>query len=494
MNRAEISKFLTGGIEKLKIAVVGDIMLDRYYYGEVKRISPEAPVPIARVLNENSCLGGAANVANNLVQLGVQVYMGGVVGADDNGVKLRAMMQNTGHGIDTTGMLVDDTRPTTTKLRVLGAQQQMLRLDFEDTHPLGINQQNQLLEWLTELLNQGLKGLIISDYGKGLCTESFCQTMITQAHRAGIAVLVDPKGSDWSKYRGVDYITPNLKELGEALGGAVANEDESVVAAAQQLRARYNIDNILVTRSERGATLVGEQKSYSDRATSREVFDVSGAGDTMAATFMSGIVGGLSQFDAVKMSNLAAGVVVGKVGTKPIVLPELLDAVRNVEREIGYEQRIVDSTQAAQLIRMWQANGKKVIFTNGCFDILHIGHVSYLADARKLGDKLVIGLNSDSSVRTLKGATRPLVDQHARAVLLANLSAVNLVVIFDEQTPERLLSELRPDVLVKGGDYQAEAVLGREFVQKVEILPFVDGYSTTDIVNKIAKLAKENKI
>ena len=474
------------------MAVIGDIMLDRYYFGDVHRISPEAPVPVASIVKENSCLGGAANVVNNLANLGVQVFVAGIIGKDANGESLLELMHK--YDIDTSGLIIEENRPTTTKLRVLGAKQQMLRLDFEQKTPTTSLQQDYLLKWLQKLLDNGLSGVIISDYGKGLCTDSLCESVIQQARMANVPVLVDPKGHEWNKYSGADYITPNVKEIGEALGREVLNEDDSTIQAARDIMARYAIENVVVTRSEKGVSLLNSTKQLHDKATALEVFDVSGAGDTMAATFMAGIAGGLEQKSALKMANLAAGIVVGKVGTQPVLLPELLEAVRSVEREAGYEQRIVNAKQAAQLIKLWQANGRKVIFTNGCFDILHIGHVSYLAAAKRLGDKLVIGLNSDSSVRRLKGETRPLVDQRARAGLLANLAAVNLVVIFDEETPEKLLSELKPDVLVKGGDYNADDVLGREFVSEVRILPFVDGYSTTDIVNRIADLVRANKL
>lgn len=492
MNKQEISDLLTNKISSIKVAVIGDIMLDRYYFGDVHRISPEAPVPVASIVKENSCLGGAANVVNNLANLGVQVFVAGIIGKDANGESLLELMHK--YDIDTSGLIIEENRPTTTKLRVLGAKQQMLRLDFEQKTPTTSLQQDYLLKWLQKLLDNGLSGVIISDYGKGLCTDSLCESVIQQARMANVPVLVDPKGHEWNKYSGADYITPNVKEIGEALGREVLNEDDSTIQAARDIMARYAIENVVVTRSEKGVSLLNSTKQLHDKATALEVFDVSGAGDTMAATFMAGIAGGLEQKSALKMANLAAGIVVGKVGTQPVLLPELLEAVRSVEREAGYEQRIVNAKQASQLIKLWQANGRKVIFTNGCFDILHIGHVSYLAAAKRLGDKLVIGLNSDSSVRRLKGETRPLVDQRARAGLLANLAAVNLVVIFDEETPEKLLSELKPDVLVKGGDYNADDVLGREFVGEVRILPFVDGYSTTDIVNRIADLVRTNKL
>lgn len=488
MNKAAVLDFLNTGIDKIKIAVIGDMMLDRYYFGEVKRISPEAPVPIAKIDKMESCLGGAANVANNLAHLGAKVYAGGPVGADENCRVFLELMRQV--QLDTSGIIRDEAHPTITKLRVLGAKQQMLRLDFEHIVPLNAAMQAALLTWLEHLLGEGLDGIILSDYGKGVCTPEFCRAVISRARSAKVPIMVDPKGSDWSRYAHADYITPNVKEMGEAVSLTLNNTDDEVTQAARQAGAEHCIANVVVTRSEQGVTLVGDT-IINAKATAREVFDVSGAGDTMAAALMAGIAGGLSKDDAVRMSNAAAGIVVGKVGTKPVLRSELIEAIRRIDGETSYQQRIMNAAQAKSLIAMWQAAGKKVIFTNGCFDILHIGHVNYLADARRLGDKLVVGLNSDESVRLLKGLTRPLVDENARAALLASLSAVNLVVIFPEETPERLLSELRPDVLVKGGDYKAEEVLGREFVKEVKILPFVEGYSTTNLVNKIAQLAKD---
>lgn len=490
MNKTAVLDFLNNGIKDVKIAVIGDMMLDKYYFGEVKRISPEAPVPINRIEGERSCMGGAANVANNLARLGVKVYMSGIVGCDSNRDLLLQLMN--GVGIDTSGVIVSVKQPTIAKLRVVGSRQQMLRLDFEKPQPPELTEQEKIFQWLDGLLAQGIQGIIISDYGKSVCTTDICQGLISRARSANVPILVDPKGYNWEKYAWCNYITPNVKEMGEAVGVELQNIDQEVVNAANTARITHDIDNVVVTRSEKGLSFVTKGVEIHDQATAREVFDVSGAGDTMAATLMVGITAGLELMDCIKLSNLAAGVVVGKVGTQPITRAELIEAVRSLDRETSYEQKIVSAKQAAKLIKSWQENNKQVVFTNGCFDILHIGHANYLADARRLGDKLVVGLNSDSSVRLLKGATRPLVDEMARAGLLAALACVDLVVVFPEQTPEKLLSELRPNMLVKGGDYKAEEVLGREYVQTVKILPFVEGYSTTGIVEKIlSTIAKQ---
>ena len=490
-NKERVNEFFNNAITKLKIAVIGDLMLDRYYFGEVKRISPEAPVPVNRVHRESMTLGGAGNVANNLAQLGVQVFAAGLVGADSNKEQLLTLMQ--AQNIDTTGLIVSQERPTITKLRVIGGSQQMLRLDFEQAGILSNQEQTELQAWLDKLLSQGLDAVIISDYAKGVCTPELCQYIIKQAHYQKVPVLVDPKGSDWHKYAQADYITPNVKEMGECIGLDLINEDEAIIQAAQEAMSTYAVRNIVVTRSEKGLTYVGRGLVLSDQATAREVFDVSGAGDTMAATFMSAVAGKLVLEDCLQVANLAAGVVVGKVGTQPITRAELLESLQLANNN-PICAKIASWEQAQLLIKNWQQQGKKVIFTNGCFDILHIGHANYLAQARNLGDKLVVGLNADSSVRALKGAIRPLVDEEARAGLLASLACVDMVVLFAEQTPEQLLSVLRPDVLVKGGDYQLEQVLGREYVQEVALLDFTEGYSTSNLVEKISKLAKEGKL
>lgn len=490
-NREHVRTFFNTGIRQTKIAVIGDMMLDRYYFGEVKRISPEAPVPVNRVHKESMTLGGAGNVANNLAQLGVQVFAAGLLGSDSNKEQLLELMHQ--RQIDTSGMLVSSERPTITKLRVIGGSQQMLRLDFEQAGILSNQEQHQLQIWLDNLLAQGLDAVIISDYAKGVCTPELCQYIIKQAHYQKVPVLVDPKGSDWHKYAQADYITPNVKEMGECVGIDLINEDEPIIQAAYEAMETYAVRNIVVTRSEKGLTYVGRGLVLHDQATAREVFDVSGAGDTMAATFMSALTGRLALEDCLHVANLAAGVVVGKVGTQPITQPELLESLQQANNN-PICAKIAPREQAQVLIKNWQNQGKKVIFTNGCFDILHIGHANYLAQARNLGDKLVVGLNADSSVRQLKGDTRPLVDEKARAGLLASLACVDLVVLFAEKTPEQLLSVLRPDVLVKGGDYQLEQVLGREYVQEVALLEFTEGYSTSNLVEKISKLAKEGKL
>lgn len=487
-----VTNFLADKIQNLKIAVIGDVMLDRYFYGEVKRISPEAPVPVTKINRINSVLGGAANVAANLAHLECRVFMGGVTGDDENRQLLEKMMNEA--GIDYSGLVKSQHRKTITKLRVLGGQQQMLRLDFEETGDLVPDEIISLRAWLENLLDNGLDGIIVSDYAKGVCSDDFCQWVIAQGKAYGVPVLIDPKGADWTKYRGCDFITPNLKEMCEAAGCQCENEDEAVVAMAMAAKDKFQIKNVVVTRSERGMTLVNNEEIIHSPAAAIEVFDVSGAGDTVAAALLVAAAGKLELSDAVYMANRAAGIVVAKVGTYPVHREELLKDLMTEERKQGKGYRTQSWEEIAALARNWKACGEKVVFTNGCFDILHVGHVTYLEKARNLGKHLIVGLNTDASVRRLKGETRPLVHELDRARVLAALACVDAVVLFDQDTPTELIEQIRPDILVKGGDYTPEQVAGREYAGEVRIIDFEDGYSTTGVVEKIANMVKEGKL
>ncbi|MBC3536119.1 D-glycero-beta-D-manno-heptose-7-phosphate kinase [Megasphaera hominis] len=488
-----IDNFLNNVLPKLRIAVIGDIMVDRYVFGKVERISPEAPVPVNRVEHVKSVLGGAANVASNLANLDCNVYLAGLIGDDDNARLLRRLLEE--EGINGYGMVARTGHATTTKMRILGARQQMVRLDFEEVTPLNDEETAELATWLDGCISAGLDGIILSDYKKGVLTEKVASQIIETAKAAHIPVLVDPKGKDWTKYEGADFVTPNMKELSECIGRDVANEGDAVVAAATELLSQYDFKNLMVTRSEKGITVINKDgKVWNNPATAQEVFDVSGAGDTVAAAFLSAIAGHLSIRTGLQIANAAAGIVVRKVGTYPIHRSEMIKLWSEWQPPRWAPYRPLDWDQTAAKIRQWQEKGETVVFTNGCFDILHRGHVLYLQQAAMLGDHLIVGLNSDASVKRLKGETRPLVRQEDRAVIMSALGCVDEVVIFDEDTPHELLSVLKPDILVKGGDYKADEVVGREFVKRVEIISFEEGYSTTGLVNKIAQLVKEGKL
>ncbi len=484
--------FLAGKIRSLRIAVIGDVMLDRYFYGEVKRISPEAPVPVTKINKVSSVLGGAANVAANLASLECRVFMGGVIGDDDNRPLLENLLEKA--GIDHSGLVRSARRKTITKLRVLGGRQQMLRLDFEEPGDLVPEELAALEEWLKKLLDMGLDGVVISDYAKGVCSDAFCRFAIRLGREHRIPVLVDPKGADWSKYAGCDFITPNFKEMCEAAACVRENEDAAVVEMARAAGRQFGIGNVVVTRSEKGMTLVNGEYVLHSPATAMEVFDVSGAGDTVAAVLLAAAAGGLPPEDAVYMANRAAGIVVAKVGTYPVHREELLRDLLAEERRQGCGYRTLSWEETASLAATWRACGETIVFTNGCFDLLHVGHVSYLEKAAALGRHLIVGLNTDASVRRLKGSARPLNGELERARVLAALSCVDAVVLFEQDTPAELIKTIRPDILVKGGDYRPEEVIGREYAGEVRIIDFEEGYSTTGVIAKIAQLAREGKL
>ena len=485
-----IDNFLNDVLPHLRLAVIGDIMVDRYVFGKVERISPEAPVPVNRVDHIKSVLGGAANVASNLANLDCNVYLAGLIGDDDNARLLRSLLDES--GIDGSGLVARSHHATTTKMRILGARQQMVRLDFEEITPLDDLETAELATWLDVCIHSGLDGVILSDYHKGVLTDKVARQIIRTVKAAGIPILVDPKGKDWSKYDGADFVTPNMKELSECAGYEVANEGSEVVKAAMELHKKYDFANLMVTRSEKGITVVSHAgRGWNNPATAQEVFDVSGAGDTVAAAFLAAVAGHLSIRTSLQLANAAAGIVVRKVGTYPVHRSELIQLWTQWQPPRWSPYTALDWDQTARKIRSWQERGETVVFTNGCFDILHRGHVLYLQQAAMLGQHLIVGLNSDDSVHRLKGPSRPLVRQEDRAVLLNALGCVDDVVIFNEDTPHDLLSVLRPDILVKGGDYKAEDVVGREFVKRVEIISFEEGYSTTGLVNKIADLVKK---
>lgn len=488
-----IDAFLNETLPNLRIAVIGDIMVDRYMFGKVERISPEAPVPVNRIDAEKSVLGGAANVASNLANLDCHVYLAGLIGNDDNGTLMRTLLADA--GIDGTGLITRDGYTTTTKLRVIGSRQQMMRLDFEEVTPFRDDEANLLITWLMERIDDGLDGVILSDYHKGVLTDDVAFRVMALLKSHHIPVLVDPKGSDWTKYNGADFVTPNMKELSECVGRTVENEGDAVVAAAKDIHERYDFANLMVTRSEKGITVISHDgKVWNNPAMAQEVFDVSGAGDTVAAAFLSAIAGHLSIRTSLQIANAAAGIVVCKVGTYPIHRSELMKLWSQWQPPRWQPYQALSWDETAEKIRKWQEAGETVVFTNGCFDIVHRGHVLYLQQAAMLGQHLIVGLNADDSVRRLKGPTRPLVHDEDRAVLLSALGCVDEVVLFHEDTPYELLSVLRPDILVKGGDYTPEKVIGREFVKRVEIITFEEGYSTTGLVNKIAGLVKKGKL
>lgn len=462
--------------DQAAVLVVGDVMLDRYWHGPTSRISPEAPVPVVKVEHLEDRPGGAANVALNIAALGAPARLVGVTGVDEAAESLRNSLQ--GAGVQTHFQQIA-SQPTILKLRVMSRHQQLLRLDFEE--PFATDAQ-AMAEQVDALL-AGVKVLVLSDYGKGALKNH--QVLIQQARARGIPVLADPKGKDFSIYRGASLITPNLGEF-ETIVGHCRDEAE-LVAKGDALMHELELGALLVTRGEHGMTLLRpDHAPLHLPARAREVFDVTGAGDTVISTLAASLAAGEELPNAVALANLAAGIVVAKLGTAAISAPELR---RAVQREAGSERGVVSVDQLLLALEDARAHGEKIVFTNGCFDILHAGHVTYLEQARAQGDRLVLAVNDDASVSRLKGPGRPINSVDRRMAVLAGLGAVDWVVSFSEDTPENLLRQVKPDVLVKGGDYGIEGVVGADIVRayggEVRVLGLVENSSTTAIVEKI---------
>jgi D-beta-D-heptose 7-phosphate kinase/D-beta-D-heptose 1-phosphate adenosyltransferase len=467
-----------------RILVLGDVMLDRSIWGEVGRISPEAPVPVVRALRQTAQPGGAANVAMNLANLGAQTMVAGFIGEDEDGRLLNEMLkQNRIEPLFVTSAGF----PTTAKLRILGGRQQMLRLDSERIEERCGFDYDCLMDLLYEQL-PGCHALVLSDYAKGALTAAVCRRAIDAARRQGIPVLVDPKCADFSRFRGATTICPNLAELAAALGSH-PHPLEPLLAAAQGLARSLDVDFLTATLSEKGIALLRAESRLLAPATARQVFDVSGAGDTVIAVLALCLASGLQPEAAIELANVAAGIVVGKVGTVAVECHELLDAL-SPQIALHGEDKVLSRAQLASRAALWRAHGERVVFTNGCFDLLHIGHISLLEQARRMGDRLVVAINSDASVSALKGAERPVVGEQERARVLAALAAVDAVVVFPQATPLELILALRPDVLVKGGDYELDAVVGAHEAAtwggQVRIVPTVAGFSTTRLLEASA--------
>jgi D-beta-D-heptose 7-phosphate kinase / D-beta-D-heptose 1-phosphate adenosyltransferase len=475
-------------IKKKSILVIGDVMLDNYYKGDIKRISPEAPVPVFCKKSERSALGGAANVAANLIAANQDVAMMSIIGNDETGKCLLNYFKDKCINTDLIQIL---NRNTTIKTRFLACNnQQVLRLDVEDTDPITEEVCKVMLKNIEKKIDC-YNLILLSDYLKGLLTYKFTQGILKLASKHNIPAIIDVKDPHIEKYYGAYLLKPNLKELRD-LTGLPARSDEEIIEAAQVLCKQCNCKFVLCTCGARGMVLVGENhKPFFIASEGREVFDVSGAGDTTIAYLAASIVNGLDMNDAVTIANYAAGIQVGKVGTSSVYLHEVRDYLSNEDN--GTFHKILNP-QDVETFRQDNAN-KKIVFTNGCFDILHVGHKRYLEQAATLGDILVVGINSDDSVRRLKGPDRPINTEQDRAEILCALGFVDYVVIFNEDTPYELIKKIQPDVLVKGGDYKPDNVVGRDIVEarggRLELIHFVDGKSTTNIINKINNIYKK---
>ena len=464
---------------KPNILVIGDLMIDHYLWGSCERISPEAPVQVVDIAKETTVLGGAGNVINNLNALGAKVSVASVIGDDANGTELLGMLKEI--DVDGSNIAIQTGRKTSKKSRVIAVSQQVLRYDKESKDDITQDSQDKIISALKKnILRYDV--VILSDYGKGVLTESLCQAIITQARENNVKVLVDPKGSDFSKYKGAYLLTPNKKEAILATGIEI-QDNASLNTALVKLKEECNLDISLITLSEDGiATLDKEVEVFPTVA--KEVFDVTGAGDTVIASIAFALSIGKNIKETAAFANLAAGVVVGKIGSATVSIEEIEEYEASLHKSTS-DAHIKSFDDIEQLVQRKRKEGKKVVFTNGCFDILHVGHVKYLQIAKSFGDILIVGLNSDASVSRLKGPTRPVNIAEDRAYLLAALEAVDFVVPFEDDTPYELIKMIAPDTLVKGGDYEGKSVVGTEFAGELKLVDFVDGKSTTKTIEKI---------
>jgi len=482
-----------GRLADATVLCIGDLMLDDFVYGDVARISPEAPAPVIRVKRSDIIIGGAGNVARNIASLGATCLFVGVVGDDDAGRLLDSSLAAE-PGVDAF-LVIDRSRPTTRKVRFVSEHYSthMLRADWEMSAPVSGDIEKAIIENALKVLPKA-SAVVLSDYAKGVLTPNVIRAVIDAANKAGKPVIVDPKSNDYSLYRGATLVKPNRKELGEAMRRDVAN-DADIAAAAMELCDRLGCSAVLVTRSDDGMTLVEKgREPVHVPAYPVRVRDVSGAGDTVIAV-LSTMLASHADFElAMRAANAAAAVVVGKRGTATVSLPELRGRLLPASSLAPEEKILFDWSQLDERLGEWRRQGLRIGFTNGCFDLLHPGHVRLLAQARAACDRLVLGLNSDASVKRLKGEGRPVQDVHARSEVLAALEAVDLVVVFEEDTPQKLIERVKPKVLVKGADYTPEQVVGGAFVEasggEIVLVDIVPGHSTTSIVSRSRKTAK----
>ena len=474
-------------LNTVSVLCVGDVMLDQYVYGDVDRVSPEAPIPVLNVNRRAHAIGGAGNVVCNIAALGGVAHLVAVIGDDPAGAQVRGLLAGTS-GTEPR-LLVAANRPTTVKTRFIAGSQQLLRADDETIGSLEKGVLESVVASAGTVLGQpGLGAVILSDYGKGILPDAVIGQLIAASRAAGVRVIVDPKGADYARYSGADVLTPNRKELSDATRMPTESPDE-IVAAAEKLIETCGVRYVLVTRGAEGMSLVSaEGAPLHLPALAREIFDVSGAGDTVVAVLSSGLAAGMTVGEAAQLANVAAGLVVAKVGTAVVRNAELANAL---DAAATNSKIVVDEKQLAEQVAQWRSRGLSIGFTNGCFDLVHPGHVSLLEQADAHCDRLIVGLNSDASVARLKGAGRPVQNAAARGRVLASVAAVAAVVVFEDDTPVDLIRQIRPDVLVKGADYTLAEVVGGDIVQsyggRVVLADLVDGFSTTETIARLTR-------
>ena len=462
-----------------RILVIGDLMIDHYLWGKCERISPEAPVQIVNVQKESSVLGGAGNVINNLCALGSRVDVISVLGDDYVANELKALLEDI--KVQSDMLIIEKNRKTSKKSRLIAAQQQVLRYDNETIEDILNSSEKEIISKLSaNILNYDV--IILSDYGKGVLTTKLTQEIISISNKNKVKVFVDPKGKDYSKYKGAYTLTPNKKEAIEATDINI-KDNASLEKAIKKLKEFCNLEVSLITLGENGIALFDDRLKVKPTI-AREVYDVTGAGDTVIASIAFAIANHMKIDDAIQFANLAAGVVVGKIGSATASLDEIYEYESSLNKS-NSSSHIKSFEEIKVLAKKFRDKGKKIIFTNGCFDILHAGHVKYLEEAKSYGDILILGLNADTSVKKLKGPTRPINNQDDRAYILASLESVDYVVIFEEETPYELIKLIQPHILVKGGDYEGKDVVGQDIAQELRLVKFVDGKSTTKIIQRI---------
>jgi len=467
--------------KKPNILVIGDLIIDQYLLGNCERISPEAPVQVINITNENFLLGGAGNVINNLNSLGASVDILSVIGTCEVSTLLIKLLDNI--NIGTHYLVKEENRITSKKSRIIASQQQVVRYDREDTNEISKKSQHQIITTFQSIV-ESYDVILLSDYGKGILTNQVTKSLIKIANDFNKKVLIDPKGFDYAKYKGAYLLTPNLKEASEATNIDI-NDDKSLKKAILKLKSICNLEISLITMSERGVAIY-DDKFRIHPTTSREVYDVTGAGDTILASLGFALACKIDIDKAVKFSNLAAGVVVGKLGSATTSFNEVIEYESSLNQSSS-NLHIKTVNEITNITKELKLKNKKIIFTNGCFDLLHAGHVKYLETAKKLGDILILGLNSDESVKLLKGEDRPINNQNDRAYILAALEAVDYVVIFNEETPYKLIQTIKPDFLVKGADYDGEKVIGEDIAGELILIDFVEGKSSSETIKKIKK-------
>lgn len=465
-----------------KILVIGDLMIDHYHWGSCERISPEAPVPVVNINSETKLLGGAGNVINNLYSLGAIVDIFSVIGECETSRELVNLLSEI--NVNTQYLITQKDRVTSKKSRIIAAQQQVARYDFESSEEINDQSQNLILKFFKKNV-RNYDVILLSDYGKGVLTFKLTQSIIAIANENDKKILVDPKGSDYLKYKGAFLLTPNKKEAGEATNISIKDKD-SLVKAIKSLKEKCKLTHSIVTLSEDGVAVFDEDLRIHPTL-AKEVFDVTGAGDTVLASLGFALSNNNNNIDdAIKFANLASGVVVGKIGSATANLSEIIRYESNLNNSLS-QKRIKNLDEIVLVVKELKNKKKKIIFTNGCFDILHIGHVKYLEKAKTFGDILILGLNSDESIKKLKGEKRPINTQDDRANILAAIRVIDFIVVFDEETPLDLIKQIKPDVLVKGADYKHKKVAGQDFAKELKLVKLVEGKSTTKIIERMKK-------